>query len=182
MFDNTVNIVLRDGSTNEIKENIELHNDINEDIITHHYQLYRFPSLDMNHPQCALYLDGPKWDGFVWNPKNPWCPYTITKNRTADASADTIYQTRQSLTSVNGKWKLFYRWNKLPDDILLKAVGLINWFGEDVINGVLDSTTILTPDTLLILPAPITVKGRKLGTQVPDILEITYWLSITGVE
>ena len=182
-FDNLVSISVKDGETNELKHQIDLHNDISEDIIAYYYQLYKTPANNLTGPHCALYPDGAKWSGFTWDSKNPWCPYTMTRNRKDDANADTIYQPKQSMTNVNGKWKLFYRWTKLQDDFNLKAVGLMNWFMNDAVaNGALDDITILTPDTLLILPQPITIKGRKLGNQIPDVLEVTYWLSLVGVE
>jgi hypothetical protein len=40
---------------------------------------------------------------------------------------------------------------------------------------------IFVPETLVILPSAILVHGRDGGLGTPDILQITYTLSVVGV-
>lgn len=186
-YDNTIEIILKSGKTGEIISQYEDHNDISDDILCHSKRI--MINYDTSSIHCMLLPDGPKWNGFTWNRKNPWAPYCFTKNRIDDPyisepfpGADKQYAICRYDGIVNGKQKLFFQWTKLPDDFILKAIGIMNWSGLGLIDGVLDSATAMIPDTLLILPSPITIKGRKLGVQTPDILEITYYLSTVGVQ
>lgn len=205
-FDNTYVITVRSGETGEILREQDGHNTISDDflcgrghVFTNHY-LTGGSSPSTGAPYCFLLPDGASWTGFSWDRTNPWAPYSTTANAIVDTGADPLYKamtsTGCSLTkpfdtgNPLNKWKLFYRWSLLPINLQLKAFGLTGWqdnvtafvFGA---SGAQQQTTFV-PQTLVVLPVSILVRGRNVSVpspvsaQTPDVLEITYYLSIVG--
>jgi hypothetical protein len=206
-YDNTFVLTVRSGETGEILCKQEGHNDISDDFLCGRGHIFTNHYLANAFPWCFLLPDGSAWAGFVWDRTNPWAPYCTTANNLGDINADALYKSKIdtgcSLTvpfdtgnPVN-KWKLFYRWSNLPIDLQLKAFGLTGWqdnppnfiFGMPAQSGDPSGTpkqTTFLPQTLVTLPAAILVRGRNVSVpnavaaQTPDILEITYYLSIVG--
>lgn len=199
LFDNHIELVVRSGETGEIKDTFVQHNAISDDFLVGTGRIFSNESLNgfpgYGEPYCFLLPDGAAWTGFVWDRKNPWAPYSCTAQRTGDQNVgvDAYYKSK-TYTAPNGsgnptnKHKLFYQWSALPQDITLKAVGLTGLqeplYGVNIY-GISDNPMIFVPQTLVILPSSILVKGRNavggVPTQTPDILEVSYFLSIVGV-
>jgi hypothetical protein len=190
-FDNTVSIRLTAGDTGKVLYEDEIHNDISDDLLGSGRWIYVNAIRDEAFPWCFILRDGPKWAGFTWDRTNPWAPYSNVPNNLYDGAfdptADAHWMGQIGLsTYVNGRWKRFYRWTKLADDLQLKAIGLTGWdmdqgsmaARQGCING---AWSTITPQSLIILPSAITVRGNKGGSQVQDILEISYYLSVVGV-
>jgi hypothetical protein len=182
MLQNEVNIKLLSPEGELLFEHTD-HNDFADDILVCHKQILTSFYAKGANPYCFLQQDGAKWTGYSWNRRDPYIPYPIQLNRTQDATADAIYQPHANAVWDGSRWKLFYQWSQLPFDMQLKAVGLMDWENNGLIEGV-DSglnPTLITPMTLVILPQAITVRGRIGGTQTPDILQVSYYLSVAGV-
>ena len=183
MFQNEVNIKLLSADGETLFDHTD-HNDFADDILVCRRQILTclYSGAGMN-PYCFLQQDGPKWTGYSWNRRDPYIPYPIQANRTLDSAADSIYQPHAAASWDGSRWTLFYQWSQLPVNMQLKAVGLMDWDNSGMSEGVDASVnpTLITPATLVILPQAITVRGRVGGTQTPDILQVSYYLSIAGV-
>lgn len=208
-FDNTYQVVIRSGETGDVLFEDNGHNDISDDFITTDGTIFGIRNSVTNSPRCFLLPDGALWSGFTFDRTNPYAPYSTSASNVGDNSADALYKSRNdsgcSLTNPYGvgnaspnKWKLFYRWSNLPINLTLRAFGLtsmdpsISQFSVGIPNNSGDpsqfphSQTTFVPLTLVVLPSGILVRGRNpvspgnVGTQTPDILEITYYLSILG--
>lgn len=189
-FENEVQITLRDSRTGDVISEHTTHNDISDDILVSGRNIYSNDCVNDVRPYCFLLRDGAAWSGFTWDRKNPWAPYTYSPNNLYgggfDATANPHWKAYTSLTTVGGRWKLFYQWTQLADDLQLKALGLTGWDSDQTsipnrAGCITNAWSVFTPHTLIVLPTPILVKGRKGGTQVQDILEISYYLSVVGV-
>lgn len=161
------------------------------------------------NPYLFLLPDGANWTSGMWAAQgsvfdrlNPWAPYCTSINNFVDAGAEPFWKgpiTTQFVapdnvtllpfpTGVAGRWKLFFSWGSpgLPFDIQLKALGLTAW--ENDINDqfygagsvVLQRQTIFVPQTLIVLPTAITIHGRNGGLGTPDVLQVSYFLSVVG--
>ena len=208
-FDNTFELTIRSGETGEVLHQVSGHNDISDDflcgrgkIFTSHYRAPGQPQ-----PWCFLLPDGGAWtsgqwvtQGSVFDRKNPWAPYCTTANNIVDTGADMLYKAKTDVgctftdpragTNATNNWRCFYRWSLLPINLQLKAFGLTGWqdnppsfmFGASSNQ----QQTTFVPQTLVVLPASILVRGRNatvpnvIPSQTPDILEITYYLAIVG--
>ena len=94
--------------------------------------------------------------------------------------------------TVTGRHKLFFQWNNLPLDFTLRAIGLTGWQSENTSSGDIgdyafgagstlnQQPTVFVPQTLLVLPSGVLVHGRNGGGGTPDILQVSYFLSIVG--
>ena len=185
-FENEVGIVIKDGSTGEVKSDITLHNAISDDFLVDYTRIYQKNTSSLNYLYCFVLPDGPLWSGFTWDKKNPWAPYTLTKNRTEYPDDNNVYKLPSSKTVLSNKTKLFYQWTSLPNDISLKAGGITGISSNTgsfacVLNahGIYDNVTQIIPKTLLILPTAINVLGHKGGLQTPDVLEVSYYFSLS---
>lgn len=179
MLNNYVNIQVK-SAKGELLDEYTGHNDYSDDVLVNN----RCILTNFNQgsaPYCFILPDGANWTGYTFNRRDPYAPYAATLNRSMDANADPLYAGRQSSTWVNNTWKLFYRWSKLPLDFSLKALGLTSWETNTLVDGINDAPTIFVPLTLVVLPTAIPIKGRLGGAQTPDILEVSYYLSIVGV-
>lgn len=152
-------------------------------------------------PEAFLLPDDPiggpfLWPSFVWDRTNPWAPYTCTANNITNTGPG-VQGYFQALTksgpnnltppstATQFRWKMFYSWSDLVFDIQLKAIGLTalqsNMYDYPVFgvpgNG---QPSNYVPETLVILPSSILVHGTNGGVGTPDILEISYFLSVVG--
>lgn len=202
-FDNTYVVTVRSGETGDVLFEQDGHNTISDDLLCPYGKIFVSGNLSNSLPYCFLLPDGTAWTGFSWDRTNPWAPYCTTANNIVDTGANVLYAvtssnpTEGSQTVVSpyfsgnvNKWKLFYRWSLLPIDLQLKAFGLTGWqsnvtayyFGAS--NNQQQTTFI--PQTLVVLPASILVRGRNVSVpnpvaaQTPDVLEVSYFLSIVG--
>ena len=181
-FSNEIELVVRSGDTGEIKHEYKEHNDVCDDFLCARGRVIINHIQSAAYPYCFLLPDGPNWTGFTFDRKNPWAPYSITDNRITDPSADQLYMGK-TYSYVNNKHKFFYRWTNLPKNIQLRGIGLTNQDDSfaALLYGINDSAIVFLPQTLVVLPTAIPINGRLLGTQTPDILEISYYLSVVGV-
>ena len=187
-FDNKATIRLRCGQTGEIKAETEVHNDISDEMLASANMIYLNSYMNNYPPICCLFPDGPLWASFTWDRTNPWCPYMYTLNNTyqgnVDATANSHY-AGPNWTFDGTRHRLWYQWTKLADDFQLKAIGLTAWdawvaqFPQCY--GMQAQPVVFHPQSLVVLPTSFTIKGRKGGLQVPDTLEISYYLSLVGV-
>ena len=193
---NTVQLLLRSGDTGEELFRYEDHNDISDDITVFARRLYAATRNlgAAGNPYCFLLKDGPDWTGFTWDRKNPQAPYCAAANNLYNGAYDTNADPHWTSRVAGATWnatekrhKLFFTWTKLAEDLSVKALGLTGWDDHWIPNfpvcmGIDTSkTTVFVPQTLITLPAPILVRGRRGGTQIPDILEVSYYLSAVGV-
>lgn len=193
-FKNTVQLVVRSGDTGEELFRHEDHNAISDDMLANAQNIYLYGEIGLL-PACFLLKDGPAWSGFTWDPRNPWAPYCATVNNLYGGSFDVTADPHWKLQlSAAATWvpaelrhKLFYTWTKLADDLSVRALGLTGWGWGEVTGGTVSlglatsQATVFVPQSLIILPTPVLVRGRKAGTQIPDILEVSYYLSAVGV-
>ena len=200
-FINEVKVTLRSGKTNEILYETTKPNTTSDDLLCPFSTIFTQPARGGNSttpyvgdsPYCFILPDGPNWSGFVYDPANPWAPYCITANNSVDNAADPQWQGYvhgsgfTPPSTVFGQTKYFFQWTNLPQDFQLKGIGLTAWQTDnsDQVYGIGFQTTpyipsVLIPQTLVILPASILVHGRNNGLETPDVLQITYFLSILG--
>lgn len=181
MLDNRVHIQVKTAEGLVLADH-EDHNDFCDDFLVAGANILCNNCVAKAYPWCFLLPDGPKWAGFTFDRKNPWAPYCATLNNSLDTTADPLYASHATAVQVGNSWKLFYRWTKLPQNFSLKAIGLMGLDSSTQFAGAYSgSPTIFNPLTLLVLPQALTVKGRVGGTQVPDILEISYYIGLVGV-
>src|SRR5271166_5268686 len=200
-FDNEVTITLRSGKTGEILWESTQDNAVSDDLLCPAQTIFMQPNRAGNastpyvgdYPICFILPDGPNWAGFTFDRANPWAPYCISANNSVDNAADPQWQGYvhgsgyTPVSTVFGKTKFFYQWTNLPQDFQLKGIGLTGWQGDAPNQSPrigFQSTpyvpTVFVPQTLVVLPTSILVHGRNLGTETPDVLQISYFLSIVG--
>lgn len=197
--DNPVEVTILSGDTGEVKYHYAGHNAISDDILGMYGRIFFTPyAASSTVPYCFILPDGAQWSGFTFDRMNPWAPYCITANNFVDNSANPQWQPRQSIggytapsNTVTGKHKLFFQWSDLPLDFTLRAIGLTGW-QSDVFTGDIGDyafgagatvnlqPTVFVPQTLLVLPSGVLVHGRNGGAGTPDVLQISYFLSIVG--
>lgn len=194
-FENEVMITVRSGNTGELLTEWSGENAISDDILGAYGHIYNTPFANGIAPYCFLLPDGTNWSGFVYDRTNPSAPYCITANNSVDTGADAQWKTRQTYTApaniVTGRHKLFFSWNNLPLDFQLKAIGLTGWQSDSSSGDMSDynfgagssvnmQPTVFIPQTLVVLPTSILVHGRNGGSGTPDVLQVSYFLSIVG--
>lgn len=206
-YDNPVEVTILSGDTGEVKYHYDGHNAISDDILGQFARVFITGMANTaNAPYCFILPDGTQWSGFTYDRTNPWAPYCITANNSIDTSAQPQWQARQGVggytppsNTVTGKHKLFFQWSNLPTDFSLRALGLTGWqsdasggdigdyaFGDigdyafGAGNSVNQQPTVFVPQTLLVLPSAVLVHGRNGGAGTPDVLQVSYFLSIVG--
>jgi hypothetical protein len=184
-FKNPLSISVLSGDTQEVKHRVETENSISDDFLAGFGNMYQ-KECDFNtYMTLALLPDGPAWDSWTWNPRDPWVPYPLSRGREGDTSADLHHVNRATITwdDTARRWRLFYQWNRLASDFSLRAVGLFacDWYGSAETQARIDGLVAYPLYTVAVLPTAIPVKGRLGGTQVPDILQISYFFSVIGV-
>lgn len=200
-FDNEVEVTVRSGKTGEVAYRYEGCNSISDDILGPYGRIYFTPMLATTAaPYCFILPDGSQWTSFTFDRQNPWAPYCATANNSVDPDSEPQWAQRQSVggytaptNTVTGKHKLFFEWGiagGLPFDFQLRAIGLTGWQNSGYTGGditaynfgvsVADQPSVIVPQTLLILPSAVTVHGRNGGSGTPDILQISYFLSVVG--
>lgn len=198
-FDNEVTVTVRSGDTGDVLFESTQDNAISDDILCPTTTIFIQP-VPNGAPWCFILPDGPNWSGFTYDRSNPSAPYCISANNSVDVAADPQWQRwvisggYTPPVGVLGKTKLFYQWSNLPQDFQLRAIGLTGWqttagnlgdtpdncFGAGFTPSQNTLPTVFVPQTLVVLPAPILIHGRNLGTETPDVLQISYFLSIVG--
>lgn len=185
-FENQIEMKVLSGSTGEVLHEYTKPNAISDDFLCAYGRIFISDLLTGPQPYCFLLPDGANWSGFAFDRSNPWAPYCTTVNNSVDTSADTQWQTRQSLTvtsSVLGQWKLFFQWTNLATDLSLKGIGLTAMqtdINDSAFGATDEAPVIFVPQTLVVLPAAITVHGNNGGSGVPDVLQVSYFLSVVG--
>jgi hypothetical protein len=199
-FENEVSITVLDGKTGEVAYQYNNHNAISDDILgTYAHIFYTTFASSSTAPYCFILPDGTQWSGFTYDRSNPWAPYCITANNSIDTGAQPQWQARTGVggytaptNTVTGRHKLFFQWNNLPLDFTLRAIGLTGWQSENTSSGDIgdyafgagstlnQQPTVFVPQTLLVLPSGVLVHGRNGGGGTPDILQVSYFLSIVG--
>ena len=199
-FENEIQVKVLSGETGEVIFEWQKHNAISDDILCAYGHIFITGQASPPSPYCFLLPDDPvgyfNWTGFVFNRENPYAPYCTSANNSVDTGADPQWQTRTTYTApsntVTGKHKLFFQWTKLPLDFQLKAIGLTGWQSNSGAGDIPDTffgagssvnmqPTVFVPQTLVILPTSILIHGRNGGSGTPDILQVSYFLSIVGV-
>jgi hypothetical protein len=197
-FDNEVTVTVRSGKTNEVLFDTTKKNAISDDFLCPTQNIYQNGVHGTETPYCFLLPDGPNWNGFVYDRQNPWAPYCTSVNNYLDNSADPLWKSYSGADSgtytppfgILGTTQMFFQWSNLPADLELRGIGLTavqssngntgdipdQWFGA-----LTNVPVIFVPETLVILPSAILVHGRDGGLGTPDILQITYTLSVVGV-
>jgi hypothetical protein len=197
-FKNEVTVKLISGATNEVLLDETKENAISDDFLCPTGYIYQNGVHGSETPYCFLLPDGPNWTGFVYDRQNPWAPYSTTASNYIDNTADPLWKSYAASSSgtytapygVLGTTQLFFQWSNLPVNLELRGIGLTavqsnngnngdvpdQWFGA-----VADEPVIFVPETLVILPSAILVHGRNGGVGTPDILQITYTLSVVGI-
>lgn len=200
-FTNEVRIVVREGDSGAIVHDSQQHNDISDDFTCGRDVILMNHVSNTAQPYCFLLPDdagsppSTEWSGFVFDRVDPWAPFATQSNNynhsgtIIDASADSNWKTKVSLTAPYGTgnttspdWKFFFRWSALPQNLQLKAIALTGWQNDldDSVFGAGLSPVIFKPQTLVVLPTSILIRGRQSGAQTPDVLEVSYFLSIVG--
>jgi hypothetical protein len=183
-YDNDVAITILHGDGT--KDSTTFKNSVCDDFLGGFGGLYfKNPFSNGNYLQAVLFPDGPLWSGWTWNPRDPWVPYACQSNAAVDSGASPISQPWSSDTfdQASFRYKLYYQWIKLESDFTLKAVGLTMWdnFGYTECGCVANTYQAFPVGTLAVLPSPLQVKGSNGGAQTPDILQVSYYLSLVGV-
>ena len=199
-FHNSIELIVRDGVTGEEKVAYK-DNAISDDFLVTAGRIYVNISLGntfTSQPVCFLLRDdgGGETAWSAWTtatggtlPRmDPWAPYCYSLNNVGDATADTLYKgkTYTAPSVATGfRHKLFYSWTQLPFNIQLKAIGLTDmqpeYYSQYAVGLVgAGLPAIFVPQALVVLPQSILVHGRNGGTTTPDILEVTYFLSVVG--
>jgi hypothetical protein len=199
-YDNPVEVTVRDGKTGKVTYHYEDHNAISDDILGQYGTIFFTGLQSTQPPYCFILPDGTQWTGFTFDRTNPWAPYCISANNSlaGTTSDNPQWQIRQSVggytppsNTVTGKHKLFFQWSDLPLDFSLRAIGLTGWQSEsgtgdipDYLygagNAVNNLATVFVPQTLLVLPSAVLVHGSNGGSGTPDVLQISYFLSVVG--
>jgi hypothetical protein len=190
-FENPVAITVRSGETGEIRHEWHGENAISDDVLCAYGQVF-YTNLNAGPgPYCFLLPDGANWTGFTYNRQEPYAPYCISVNNFI-TSGQNPFQAKTTYTApsnwVTGQHKFFYEWNNLSNNIQLKAIGLTGWqnnaSGGNLNPNVFGLTNaepiILIPQTLVVLPTSILIHGNNGGSTTPDVLEVSYFLSVVG--
>jgi|SRR5271157_662945 len=200
-FENEVSIKLISGETGEVKYDSTQENAISDDFLCPYGAIYT-QKQNGQAPYCFILPDGPNWSGFIFDRMNPYAPYSVAVNNYVNNAADPQWKAYNGVGGytppfgVLGRTKLFFQWTNLPNDFQLRAIGLTGWQSQQLGGDVPDvatgaglsggsptnnnQPTILVPQTLVVLPSAILVHGILPGG-IPDILQISYFLSIVGV-
>lgn len=201
-FENEVSITVRDGKTGEIAYQYDAPNAISDDILgSYGHVFYTAFAASISAPYCFILPDGTQWSGFTYDRSNPWAPYCVTANNSVDLTpgVDPQWKARAGVggytapsNTVTGRHKLFFSWSNLPLDFTLRAIGLTGWQSDTTGSGdipdfnfgagssVNQQPTVLVPQTLVVLPSGVLVHGRNGGSGIPDVLQVSYFLSIVG--
>lgn len=203
-FDNEVLVQVIDGKTGKVREEFAGPNAISDDFLCGGSAGGRIFDTDSGTPFCFLLPDGPNWTGFTWDRTNPWAPYSISTNNSADNGAEPFFAPHPPQnpsvaflapdgvtglpvpTGVPGRWRLNFTWGVpgLPFDFQLRAIGLTD-IQNDIVQQLygipsIAAQSIFLPLTLVVLPSAVLVHGRDGGAGTPDVLNVSYFLSIVG--
>jgi hypothetical protein len=187
MYNNRVEIVVK-SQEGEILHQYAKDNAVSDDFIVTTNRIFDNTFTNGGLPVAFLLPDGSEWASYPgWDARNPWAPYTCTvSNSIVGGSTQPLYAGK-TLSGPNSstqyRWKMFYSWNNLPNDLQLKAVGLTGMQNDQFsgfLYGIANNVQInFCPETLVVLPTSFLVHGFVPGG-VPDILELSYFISVVG--
>lgn len=198
MYSNRVEVVVK-SQEGEVLHQYAKDNAISDDFLVPTLRIFDNSTLSssagtFSSPLAFLLPDGAEWAIYPgWDPRNPWAPFTNTLNNSLNFSANTLALglSKNSPNNLSGpntstqyRYKMFYSWTQLPVDLQLKAIGLTG-MQTDVHNPILFGAITNTPanfcpQTLVILPSSFLVHGLTGSTGVPDVLEVSYFISVVG--
>lgn len=198
MYSNRVEVVVK-SQEGEVLHQYAKDNAISDDFLVPALRIFDNSTLSssagtFSSPFAFLLPDGAEWAIYPgWDPRNPWAPFTNTLNNSLNFSANTLALglSKNSPNNLSGpntstqyRYKMFYSWTQLPVDLQLKAIGLTG-MQTDVHNPILFGAITNTPanfcpQTLVILPSSFLVHGLTGSTGVPDVLEVSYFISVVG--
>ena len=180
IFSNELELSLIRG---EDVTSVKFKNSTCDDFLAGFHSVYSKAGADSDSFSAVLLQDGPRWAGWTWDPHDPWVPYGLVSNKPSDGEAVTISQSPGlAWDEGKGKWKLSYQWSKLDVDFELKAIGLTKWDYFSRVECGMDSPYGAFPlCAVAVLPQALHIKGRNQGSQIPDILQVSYYLSLVGV-
>jgi|SRR5271157_111029 len=198
MYSNRVEIVVK-SQDGEILHQYAKDNAISDDFLVPSLRIFDNSTEasfggTFSSPFAFLLPFGTEWATYPgWDPRNPWAPYTNTLNNSLNFSANTLIlglsksspnNLTAPSTATQYRWKMFYSWSQLPNDLNLKAIGLTG-MQTDVHNSILFGAVTNTPanfcpQTLVVLPSPFLVHGLTGSTGIPDVLEVSYFISVVG--
>jgi|SRR5271157_4389385 len=201
MFKNRVEIVVK-NKDGEILHEYAKDNAISDDFLVNLGRIFFNETTGAfsgaySSPVAFLLPDGPLWTGLpAFDRQNPYAPYVVTANNIVNSSANQLYSglsksgpnnlTPPSAATQN-RWKMFYTWTQLPVDLQLRAIGLTA-LQTDMYNGQYDTfgllgngfAAVFIPETLIVLPSAFLIHGLSGATNIPDVLEISYFISVIG--
>jgi len=199
MYSNRVEIVVK-SQEGEVLHQYTKDNVISDDFLVPSDRIFDNKTLSgfggtQFSPAAFLLPDGAEWASYPgWDARNPWAPYTNTLNNSTNSSANQLISGLSKASpnnlsvpnaSTQYRWKMFYSWTQLPVDLQLKAIGL-TLMQSDAFNSTLFGSPAngvpanFCPQTLVILPSSFLVHGLTGSTGVPDVLEISYFISVVG--
>jgi hypothetical protein len=201
MFQNSVEIVVK-NKAGEIIHEFKKDNAICDDFLVNYGRIFMNDALNSfngpySSPVAFLLPDGPLWTGLpAFDRTNPYAPYVLTNNNVTNGSANELYAalTKSSpnnltppSTATQNRWKMFYSWSQLPLDLQLRAIGLTAMQTDQISNGYVGFglygnalPAVFVPETLIVLPSAFLVHGLSGATNIPDVLEISYFISVIG--
>jgi hypothetical protein len=184
MFSNRVEITVK-SQEGELLYEYAKDNAVSDDFIVTSGRIFDNNGLT---PAAFLLPDGAEWTSYPgWDSRNPWAPYTCTVSNSVILGSTQPLYAFPSVSGPNGstqfRYKMFYQWNNLPNDLQLKAIGLTGMQRDQIdghLYGIVNQSPInFTPETLVVLPSSFLVHGLVPGG-VPDVLEVSYFISVVG--
>jgi hypothetical protein len=198
MYKNRVEIVIK-SQDGEILHQYAKDNDICDDFLVPTQRIFDNSTTSsfqgtFSSPYAFLLPDGAEWTTYPgWDARNPWAPYTNTLNNSTNFSANTLIQGLSKTSPINltppqtstqYRWKMFYSWNQLPVDLQLRAIGLTGMqtdvYTSTLFGAVSNIPANFCPQTLVVLPSSFLVHGLTGSTGIPDVLEVSYFISVVG--
>src|SRR5271170_6930300 len=198
MYSNRVEIKVK-SQEGEVLHEFAKDNAISDDFLVPTLRIFDNSTLansggTFSSPLAFLLPDGADWAIYpAWDPRNPWAPYTNTLNNSLNFSANTLILglSKNSPDNLSGpnattgyRYKMFYSWTQLPNDLQLKAVGLTGMQTDVYTSTLFGATTNIPaqfcPQTLVTLPSSFLVHGLTGSTGIPDVLEVSYFISVVG--
>src|SRR5271156_1472207 len=168
MYSNRVEIVVK-SQEGEVLHQYAKDNAICDDFLVPSLRIFDNSTLGsfggtFSSPFAFLLPDGSEWAIYPgWDPRNPWAPYTSTLNNSLNFAANTVIlglskSSPNTLTppstATTYRWKMFYSWSSLPNDINLRAIGLTGMqtdaFNSTLFGAVSNAPANFCPQTLVV--------------------------------
>jgi len=201
MFQNRVEIVIK-NKAGEILNEYAKDNAISDDMLVNAGRIFFNATTNSfegaySSPILFLLPDGPLWTGLpAFDRQNPYAPYVVTANNISNNAANQLgaglsKASPNNLTppsaATQNRWKMFYSFTQLPVDLQLRAIGLTAWQSDEFPGsysafGLPGSglAAVFIPQSLVVLPAAFLIHGLSGATNIPDVLEVSYFISVIG--